>query len=544
MLQHSNETDSLQTEQSFRLTEFAVEVAAQAMFTIAPSGRILQANQTACERLEYSRDELVGMYVSDIDPHYPLESWPEHFDELRKRRRSIFATQHQTRSGRILDVEVSVAYFEFDGKEYCCSSVRDITEQKQAESLSRLQHDVLASVASGETQHKCLTLLCELVEDMVPHSLASVMLLDESDGCLRFEAGPRLTDKIKAAFEPLAPGFESGSCGAAAHLNQPVIVQDTRTSPHWKKLQHIVEEFKLLACWSLPISNDEGQTLGTFAISHSQSVAPSCFQLELLETACHLASIPIRRRIAQEELRRRHDELAHVSRLSTMGEMASNTAHELNQPLAAIVNYACALEQVIQNGQLDLTQASEITRRLAEQALRAGDIMRSVRQLATKAEAKRVPTDVNSVIRRSLVLLEPETRHNSIELCTNLTDSLPTAPLDSIQIQQVLVNLVRNAIDAVQHSEREERLICISSSLTGSSEIRICVNDSGPGIEQDRFDSIFEAYESTKPDGMGMGLAISRSIAESHSGRLTVESTGGCGSTFCLALPVNQGEHN
>jgi GAF domain-containing protein len=239
-----------------------------------------------------------------------------------------FETQHQAKSGRIFDVDVSASYFQFDGLEYCCSSVRDITERKQTEHILRLQHEVLAKVAStsaalSETLHA----LCLMVEELVPGCVATVMLVDPSDGCLRFEAGPSLTDKIRQAFEPLAPGFESGSCGAAALLKRPVFVQDTRTSPHWEKLQHIVEQFNLLACWSLPILDERNQTLGTFAISHLRATSPSDFHRQILETGSHMASIAIRRTRFEQQLQIAHEELAHVSRLSTIGELASNIAH-------------------------------------------------------------------------------------------------------------------------------------------------------------------------------------------------------------------------
>ena len=127
---------------------------------------------------------------------------------------------------------MSVAYFKFNGEEYCCSSVRDITERKQAERILQLQHDVLKKVASTNgALTETLESLCQLVEQLVPGCLATVMLVDASDGHLRFGAGPCLTAEIRELFEPLEPGFQGGSCGAAAHLRRPVIVGDTRHQP-------------------------------------------------------------------------------------------------------------------------------------------------------------------------------------------------------------------------------------------------------------------------------------------------------------------------
>ena len=123
----SQNDEEVGTHLSPQLTQFAVSVAAEAMFTVAPDGRILDANATACERLEYTRQELQQLRISDIDPHYPLSMWGDHFEELRQERKATFETQHCSKTGRIFDVEVSVAYFEFNGEEYCCSSIRDIS---------------------------------------------------------------------------------------------------------------------------------------------------------------------------------------------------------------------------------------------------------------------------------------------------------------------------------------------------------------------------------------------------------------------------------
>ena len=523
-------------KQTPQLTEFSVEVAAEAMFTVAPSGCILSANQTACERLEYSRDELVGMRISDIDPHYTPELWPEHFEELRREGKMSFETQHCAKSGRILDVEVSVAYFEFDGVEYCCSSVRDITQRKQAENMLRLQHDVLAMVAStSDGLSETLDKLCELVEKLVPESMATIMLLDESDGCLRFEAGPHLTDEIRAAFEPLVPGTEAGSCGAAAFLKKPVIVPDTRTSPHWAQLQHIVQRFHLFACWSLPILDERNQSLGTFAISHQQVISPSPFHRQILETASHMASIAIGRKRFEQQLQVAHEELSHVSRLSTIGEMASNIAHELNQPLAAMANNAFVLEKGADAKQPEMSAIRKQAADIRGQALRAGDIISSLRNLAKKSTPSRASADLNQIIRKSLVLLDPELRQFGVQVEMHLEDTLPMLLVDAIQIQQVIVNLVRNAIEAMKGVRREDRILALSTSLRNSDEVELRVLDTGTGLQD--ADCIFDAFHTTKREGMGMGLTISRSIVEAHSGRLFVDEAIQRGAAFCVVFP-------
>ena len=528
----------LAADHLLQLTRFAVSVAGEAMFTIAPSGKILDANATACERLEYTRDELLEMFVADVDPHYPAERWPKHFEELRQAGRMTFETQHRSKSGRIFYVEVSVVYFEFDGREYCCSTVRDITHRKQAEQLVRLQHDVLANVASTTGMlAETLDELCRLVQEIVPNALATIMLVDPNDGCLRFEAGPTLTDEIRAAFEPLQPGKAAGSCGSAAYHKKPIIVEDTRCSEYWTQLKDVVEKFNLLACWSLPILDERDRVLGTFAISHQRKTKPSCYHLQVLETATHLASIAIRRQRFEEQLRLAHEELAHISRLSTMGEMASSLAHELNQPLAAIVNRAYVLE-LKALGEPDTKAIREHVEIIREQSLRAGEIVTSVRNMAKRSTRKRRAVSLNDLVGKSLVMLEPEFRQLGVVLHRELNDEIPGVRVDEIQIQQILMNLVRNAVDAMRDVNRSDRALRITTSLGDLNHVVLRVADSGPGVTKDRAESIFEPFQTTKPNGMGMGLAICKSIAESHAGQLVVERIDSPGAVFRLTLPA------
>ena len=530
-----------QPGQPVRLTEFAVEVAAQAMFTIAPDGQILNANRTACERLEYPREELVGLHVADIDPLYPRESWPAHFEELRQCGQAIFPTQHRTRSGRIIDVEVSVSYFEFEGKEYCCSSVRDISEQKRAESLARLQHDVLSLVASGEPQHHCLNRLCSLVEEIVPQSLASVMLLENADHCLRFEAGPRLTDEIREAFEPLPPGLHSGSCGAAAHLKRPVLVEDTRTSPHWARLQHVVDRFNLLACWSLPILCDGGRILGTFAISHSRTAVPDECEMELLETACSLASIPIRRSKEQEELQQRHNELAHFSRVSTMGEMVTSLAHELAQPLSAILNFSEACQARLLTVNADgVDQIARYVDQICQQGRRGGKILARMRDYVRRTSPRKSTCEISRMVTEALELVAHELRHRNVEVRIDKGESV-VVQVDRVQIEQVIVNLVRNAADAMESVASDRRILDIRTFFSDGNVV-LEFADRGPGISEDESDQIFSAFFTTKPSGTGMGLAICRTIIEDHGGVISVSNNELGGATFRVSIPLVEQE--
>jgi C4-dicarboxylate-specific signal transduction histidine kinase len=202
-----------------------------------------------------------------------------------------------------------------------------------------------------------------------------------------------------------------------------------------------------------------------------------------------------------------------------------------------MVNHAYVLEKRSQDETPDLGTLRQHAANIREQAMRAGDIVSSMRNLIKKTAPTRVQVNPNEIVRKSLVLLEPELRHNGISLRKHLNEPIPMLHVDSIQIQQVLVNLIRNAIDAMQEVNREERILTITAEINGPNEIEICVSDTGNGLRDGEMESVFDAFHTTKKQGMGMVLAISRSIAEAHSGRLTASPAENGGAVFRMSLP-------
>ncbi len=242
---------------------------------------------------------------------------------------------------------------------------------------------------------------------------------------------------------------------------------------------------------------------------------------------------------ARELARQQDERLQATSRLITMGEMASTLAHELNQPLAAITSYNNGCLNLLADGNADSKELLEIHERLARQARRAGEIIRRVHDFVRRSEPKREPLDVNDVIRDAIGLLEADTRKRRIRIQTTLADRLPEIAADPVMIEQVIVNLVRNGMDAMHESPRERRTIRITTSEEGGHLI-VRVVDQGSGIPPETARRLFEPFFSTKQEGMGMGLNICRSIAELHHGRLGFEANPEGGTIFILSLPVDQ----
>jgi two-component system sensor histidine kinase DctS len=243
------------------------------------------------------------------------------------------------------------------------------------------------------------------------------------------------------------------------------------------------------------------------------------------------------RKRARELARQQEERLQATSRLVTMGEMASTLAHELNQPLAAIASYNSGCINRLKTAELDRDELIEIHDKLGRQARRAGEIIRRVHNFVRRAEPKREPLDLNGVIRDAVGLLEADVRKRGMQLVTALAPQLPQVDADAVMIEQVVVNLVRNGMDAMQDAPADRRVVRISTALE-SGHIMVRVADHGAGIAPETAERLFQPFYTTKPEGMGMGLNICRSIAELHHGRLGFEPNPEGGTIFLLTLPV------
>ncbi|WP_284617225.1 ATP-binding protein [Aquabacterium humicola] len=267
-------------------------------------------------------------------------------------------------------------------------------------------------------------------------------------------------------------------------------------------------------------------------------------QKAMLDERGHITAVvavgrDVTERLRAEEQGRRHlQQLAHVGRISAMGEMATAIAHELNQPLTALRTYAQASQRRLAAG-TDPQALTEALQGIASQAERASEIVRRLRGFLRREEMRTVPVEPNYIVREVLGLARAEAAQCGVQLTTRLADALPQVDVDCIQIEQVLLNLVRNGIEAMQQAGSVERRLVLTSALC-DGEVRLSVRDSGPGVAADARDSIFEPFVSDKPSGMGIGLAISRSIAEAHRGRLWLDAESAPGALFHLALPTWQ----
>jgi C4-dicarboxylate-specific signal transduction histidine kinase len=235
-------------------------------------------------------------------------------------------------------------------------------------------------------------------------------------------------------------------------------------------------------------------------------------------------------------------ELAHVSRLSTMGEMATEIAHELNQPLTSIATYADACLRLLANNGDAVEDVNGALQNIANQAQRGGQIIRGLREFVGKGEGARSTTDINHLIRDVVKLAEVEARWHSVKMSMALAADLSAVMVDKILIEQVLLNLIRNAIEAMENVDMDTRQLNITSSLTPEDKVCIAVQDTGPGLSEEAQKKVFDRFYTTKANGMGIGLAICDSIIQEHGGELWTAPNTPCGTTFFFTLPLMTGD--
>jgi PAS domain S-box-containing protein len=250
------------------------------------------------------------------------------------------------------------------------------------------------------------------------------------------------------------------------------------------------------------------------------------------------------RKTAEEATRLRDAELAHLSRVSTMGNMASGLAHELNQPLGAILNYAGMCQTLLKSQVLAVDRFRDAIEEVMVETRRAGTIISRLRSFVSKQTPRPASLDLNELVRKTIVFLDYEFRNQHVQPLLLLCEHLLAVNVDAIQIEQVVVNLIYNAIQAMSDTAQADRKLIIQTQRGADGFAQVSVIDSGPGMSQETLQRLFQPFFTTKPQGMGMGLNISRSIIEAHLGRLwaTVNETGGMRFSFTLPikLPIEQ----
>ncbi|PYU06339.1 MAG: hypothetical protein DMG34_06305 [Acidobacteria bacterium] len=481
--------------------------------------------------------------VYGFDPEAGVPTWEERLQRIHPEDRAIWQATIDRAIDEKSDYEMefrillpagTVRYIHTVGHpvvsasgdlvQFVGSSI-DVTERKRAEALRDGESRILEMIARDAWLEEILENLVRVVEAQFAGLLCSVLLLDKDGKHARHGAAPSLPEAYSKAIDGLCIGPKAGSCGTAMYRREPVVVTDILQDPLWEPYRDVAEPYGFRACWSTPILAHSGQALGSFAMYYREPRGPSPAEMRALEMATHLAGIAIERKLAREErerLRQAQADLAHINRVTTMGELTASLAHEIRQPISAADTNAKTCLRWLGRDDPDVAEAREAA-------------------LFKKGGLQPELVDVNELILEMIVLLRSEASRYAISIRTEFAENLPKVMADRVQLQQVFMNLMLNGIDAMKETSGGSELTIRSKVDDG--QLLISVSDTGVGLPPEQADQIFSAFFTTKDNGTGMGLPISRSIIESHGGRLWAAGAPGRGATFQFTLPATAAAH-
>ncbi|MGC4034280.1 MAG: PAS domain S-box protein [Tepidisphaeraceae bacterium] len=474
-----------------------------AIIAVALDGVITSWNHAAELLFGFSASELVGQNILRLLP--PDRRDDELFilgrirDGLKVDR---YEAQRLTKTGELIDVEISVSPIRD-------SAGRIIGASKFVRDIAALKHKE-AALKESEWRFRQLA-------DVLPQ------IVWEADSAGHLEYVNRRWYDVTGLPSEAELGRAKNEWNLVVH---PEDADKTHRrwdeavksgKPFWNEIRLrnvLTNQYRWHLVRGLPVTDDQGRVLRWFGTS---------------------TDIDDMRR-AEEQAKEQQAELAHLERVRTMGQMAAGLAHELNQPLGAIMNYSIVLKGMLDKIPDKPANAVQILDEVVSEVARAGEIIRRLRSFVKKQSPMTTRCDLNELLIDTLGLLSFDLRQASIVPTVTLTEELPEVAVDGVQIQQVVVNLVRNAIDAMDEIAVVDRKLTIATTIDDG--VRLTITDSGCGIPPENLNRIFDSFFTTKSHGLGMGLALCRTIVEEHHGSLTARSEPGGGSTFSLRLPL------
>jgi PAS domain S-box-containing protein len=419
-------------------------------------------------------------------------------------------------------------------------SATDITERKRVEDRLRVQHTVALILAEAATIEEATPRILRAMGECLGWDVGALWRVDRGAEVLRcVELWHEASIEIPK-FERVSREFTFvrglGLPGRVWSSLEPEYIHDVVPDDNFPRAP-IAEQEGLHAAFGFPILLG-GEVLGVIEFFSREIRQPDQELLNMLATIGSQIGQFIERKRAEAAFGKVQMQLAHANRVATMGQLSASITHEVNQPITAAVTYALAARRWLSAEPPNLLEVDDALSLIVKEGNRAGEVVARIRALIKKAPARRDAVAINDAILEIIALTRTEAANNSVSVRTQLAEGLPRVQGDRVQLQQVLLNLIINAIEAMRDVGEEERELLISTR-NDPDGVSVEVRDSGPGFAPETFKHVFEAFYTTKPGGLGLGLSICRSIVEAHNGRLWASPNVPRGAVFRFIAPVH-----
>ncbi len=528
--------DALRTsEERFRTL---VDHATDAIFLYDEEGIVLDANRQACETLGYAREELIGMRTSQFDRDITPEKFQRIKRQLREDGSVTFNGRRRRKDGSLFPVEVRARAFKRGERLFAIALASDITDRRRREQRLLAQFNVTRTLSEAgsleEAAPRILREMCEALE----WDRGAFWRVDQEAGVLtRMQTWP------SAAFAWAGSGpvseAVSGTGGIGMGLparvwssGAPAWIPDMALDRESQRAELAAKE-GLHAAFAFPITLKSG-VLGVIEFLSREVRGADPELVQMMTSVGSQVGQFIERTRAEDALRHAREKLAQASQMATVAELSASIAHEINQPLQAVVAHGQACRRWLAATPPDIDKARLSAEAIVRDGYATADVICRIRALFKRTAPAKVDLDINKLILQVCTLMADEIHGNAILLETQLAQDVPMIRADAVQIQQVIVNLVRNAIEALATTVELPKSLLIRSRRDGGNTV-VDVQDEGMGLAN--LETIFEPFTTTKETGMGMGLAICWSIVEAHAGRIWVVRNDVRGVTFSFSLP-------